>query len=174
MGKRGPAPRPSALEDLMGRPGKRAKNTHEPSFDALNPRSKPPAHLTDVAAKEWRRIVPLLSARGLLTQVDRVALEIYCEAYSTFVYCAKVMKEKGIAYKTANGNFMQLPHSNVKQGAINVIMTACARFGMTPSDRARMQVFGDNSHEEVDPMEELLAEAGAAPDLKLIAGGGGK
>lgn len=158
----------------MGRPGKRAKNKNEPQFNVLNPRSKPSAFLDAIGAKEWRRIVPLLSARGLLTHVDRTALEIYCDAYSVFVRCSQVMKERGISYKTANGNYMQLPHANVKQGAVNTIMAVCARFGMTPSDRARMQVFGDKSHEEVDPMEELLAEAGSMPDLKLLAGGAGK
>ena len=72
MGRRGPAPKPTALKRLQGNPGKRALNDSEPRPTATMPRC--PTHLQGEARAEWRRVARGLHDAGLLTQIDRAAL----------------------------------------------------------------------------------------------------
>ena len=49
----GRKPQPTALKVLKGNPGRRPLNEDEPKPEVLLPR--PPAHLSPVARREWRR-----------------------------------------------------------------------------------------------------------------------
>src|SRR5262249_48309974 len=40
-----------------------------------------PSHLSSLARQEWDRIVPELTAIGILSNADRAQLAIYCTAY---------------------------------------------------------------------------------------------
>jgi hypothetical protein len=44
-----------------------------------------PAHLSDVARKEWRRIATPLYRMGVLSVTDRAALAAYCQAWARWV-----------------------------------------------------------------------------------------
>ena len=44
-----------------------------------------PAHLTDVAKAEWKRMGKLLKDVGLLTNMDTVALEVYSTAHAEYL-----------------------------------------------------------------------------------------
>jgi len=44
-----------------------------------------PAHLDKESKKEWRRVVKILDAIGLMTELDRSILAEYCEAYGKWV-----------------------------------------------------------------------------------------
>ncbi len=72
---RGRKPDPTKLKLLKGNPGKRAiKNEPEPEVCIPDP----PDHLDDVAVGEWNRIAPQLEQLGLLSDIDMVALAMYC------------------------------------------------------------------------------------------------
>ena len=79
MGKRGPAPKPTALKVLQGNPGKRPLNDKEPEYEKSDELLKPPPYLSTHAKKEWKRIAPMLLNNGLLTNVDISALGAYCQ-----------------------------------------------------------------------------------------------
>lgn len=169
MGRRGPPPKPTILKKLAGNPGKRPLNENEPKPIAAG-RISPPAWMDDLARKEWRRVVPELKRMGLLTKVDLAALEVYCDAVSTFIKAAEVVNAKGFIFKTSTGYMAQLPHVNIKNQAANVIRAFCQEFGLTPSSRSKIQLPNDDGEEE-DPMEKLLASAAMKPDLRVIDGG---
>ena len=61
----GRPPKPTALKALAGNPGKRPLNQAEPKFEARVMRA--PAHLSDEAKREWRRVSKELVAVGLLS-----------------------------------------------------------------------------------------------------------
>jgi phage terminase small subunit len=67
---------PSSLRMLKGNPGRRPMTKTEPAVPPGIP--EPPEFLTDVALQEWRRVAPELAAAGLLTELDRAALSMYC------------------------------------------------------------------------------------------------
>lgn len=57
---RGRKPKPTAVKQLNGNPGKRALNKKEPDYPCLG--STPPDFLDEHGQKEWRRVFPMLSA----------------------------------------------------------------------------------------------------------------
>lgn len=80
MAGRGRPPKPTAVKELEGNPGKRPLNKNEPKPKQIAP--KCPSWLEPDAKKEWRRLSKELETMGLLTQVDMAAFAGYCQAYA--------------------------------------------------------------------------------------------
>ena len=81
MATRGRKPKPTAMKELEGNPGKHPLNTNEPK-----PTKKAPAcpkWLEPEAKKEWRRLAKQMEAIGILTEVDMAAFAGYCQAYGS-------------------------------------------------------------------------------------------
>jgi len=70
---------------------------------------------------------------GLLTELDRVPLALYCQAYADYLEAFKLIKSPLI--KTTNGNIVQNPAIAVANKAEQRCIRLAARFGMTPTDR---------------------------------------
>lgn len=134
----GRKPKPTALKELAGNPGKRPLNEREPKPRAAVPTA--PRHLTGEARKEWRRMGRELLALGVLTTVDRAALAAYCVAYARWADAEAQVTKLGTVVKTANGNLIQNPYLAVANRAMDQMMKAAGEFGMTPSSRSRVQV----------------------------------
>jgi P27 family predicted phage terminase small subunit len=155
MGRRGPKPRPTALEEKLGNPGKKKKNRAEPKPEPIST-TAPPDFLDATAKKEWGRIAPLLRDLGLLTKVDTVALAAYCQAFSDYVAACKVLA-KGTMFTTPNGYVQPRPEVSIKRTAAAHILRFCQEFGMTPSSRARMVVDTKPAASRKKKLEDLLA-----------------
>jgi phage terminase small subunit len=87
MGQRGPAPLPANVHRLRGNPSKLPAHA---LVDSVNPEIEIPGcpkHLLPEARKEWKRITPKLQELGLVSQIDRAALALYCQAYARWVWC---------------------------------------------------------------------------------------
>ena len=65
MAQRGRKPKPTAIKELEGNPGKRPLNKNEPKPEKTAP--KCPTWLDKEAKKEWRRMSKSLEAIGILT-----------------------------------------------------------------------------------------------------------
>ena len=148
MGKRGPAPKPTALKRLQGNPGKRALNVSEPRPTATMPRC--PTHLQGEARAEWRRVARGLHDAGLLTQIDRAALAVYCQAWGRWVKAEAQVARHGEVVKTAAGNVMQNPYLSIANRAMKQMREMARELGMTPSARSQIKV--------VPPDEPSLAD----------------
>lgn len=138
MGRRGPAPEPTALKRLKGNPGKRALNDSEARPAATMPRC--PSHLTGEARAEWRRVARGLHEAGLLTQVDRAALAVYCQAWGRWVKAEGQIQRHGEVVKTAAGNVMQNPYLSIANRAMKQMREMARELGMTPSARSQIKV----------------------------------
>ncbi|MGE0830214.1 MAG: phage terminase small subunit P27 family [Hyphomonadaceae bacterium] len=146
MGKRGPAPKPTALKELEGNPGQRRLNKNEPKFDQPPASSEPPAHLTEVAQAEWARLFPVLRCCGMLTLADLPALAVYCALYARWVEAETVLAdpEKGAKLlKTPNGSVQPNPWITISRQTAELMKAYLIEFGMTPAARARMGSSGD-------------------------------
>ncbi len=98
MAVRGRKPKPTAIKELEGNPGKRPLNGHEP----VPPKStiRCPNWLETEAKKEWKRLAPALEAMGVLTAVDITAFAGYCQAYARWKEAEEFITQHGSIFQT--------------------------------------------------------------------------
>jgi P27 family predicted phage terminase small subunit len=139
---------PIQLHLLQGNKNRLTKKEIEQRMEAeerLKPKAdkvKPPSWLDPLAKKEFRRIVSELSELGLITNVDIVALAAYCDAYSDYVKCTKLIAEEGLMVqytnKAAETNKVPHPLLTKKKQLHEQMKSLAAEFGLTPAARAKL------------------------------------
>ena len=135
----GPKPIPTAEKKRRGNPGRRPLNANEATVKPGRPRC--PMWLTAEAKKEWKRVTPLLSGAGLLTELERALLTSYCEAWATYMQACKDVATFGVVLVSKNtGQAYQGPWVNVRAMAEKQMRACAAELGMTPSSRSRITV----------------------------------
>ncbi len=77
---RGRRPIPTSMKLVTGNPGHRPLNAREPK--PANSLPTCPAHLSPTAKAEWKRLAGEMHRLGIVSQLDRVALAAYCQAYT--------------------------------------------------------------------------------------------
>lgn len=154
MGKRGPAPKPTALKELSGNPGKRAINKGEPKPEKKIPSC--PQHLDENARKEWRRVTKELHALGLLSVVDRAALAAYCQNWSRWVKAEDELAKPttNLVEVTDKGYHHPNPWIGIANTSMKQMKIFLSEFGMTPASRSRVSV---GSEAEDDPYAQFLS-----------------
>ena len=167
---RGRKPKPTAIKQLAGNPGKRPLNDAEAAPALLDGIPYAPRHLTKEGQAEWRRIVAELDAAGLVTVIDLGPLEGYCAAYGRWVRAETELKETGLLVRTVNGNVIQNPILSIANKALDQMMRAAAEFGMTPSARSRVSVARGAGVQDIAAV--LRGEFGVVPGGKSKAAGG--
>ena len=156
----GRRPKPTALKQLEGNPGKRALNHEEPQPDKVAPEM--PKGMAKAAQREYKRMVPKLLKLGLLSEIDGKALASYCDAVAIIEAARRELKEHGQYYVShyadKDGNLVV---GEIKTNpAVNDLLKATAmkksfeiEFGLTPASRAKLKV---EKPPEVDPLDALL------------------
>jgi len=156
MGQRGPKALPTNVHLLKGNPSKLSKSQ---LTDAVRPDveiPKPGKHLMPDALKEWKRITVELEKLGLISKIDKAALEVYCQAYARWVRAELKMKEFGEAgeiSETPNGFQQMSAWLTISNRAVDQMKAFLTEFGMSPSSRGRvttsspqMSLFGDEQN----------------------------
>ena len=149
MGQRGPAPKPSAIEEAEGRPGKRRRNGDEPEFDSIIPEC--PEHLSAEAKKKWDELAPVLHAASLLTEGD--------QAYATMAQAQKMLNKTSLIFQTPSGYVQQSPLFSIITTSMELINKLCREFGLTPSSRSRLSVA--KAEKETDLLDDALFARGS-------------
>jgi P27 family predicted phage terminase small subunit len=134
---RGRKPKPSRLRIVGGNAGRRPINTREPKPAIAAPSA--PAVLRGEARREWRRVVPMLEAMGVLAAIDRAALAAYCQSYGRWLDAERELRRAGLTFETDKGNHVQSPLVGIARRAMADVVRYSAEFGMTPSARSRVQ-----------------------------------
>ena len=145
---RGRKPKPSALKELEGNPGKRAVNKKEPKPEAGIPDC--PDHLEGAARTEWNRITRQLKELGMISKIDRAALAICCTAWADYVKACNKLKKEGEVIISENGGLYQNPWVAIKKRSMDQVLKFYAEFGMTPSSRSRVKVETPGEEEEME------------------------
>lgn len=151
---KGRKPKPTAMKKLQGtyRPDRASKNEPKPPIPERAPYAL--RHLSDEAQKEWRRIVKALMELGLYTDIDRVALEMYCQAYGDWLYAEKKWRAQGaVLISDETGNAYQNPWYWIANKEWEKLRKMLPEFGLTPSARSRLTV---DEPEEEDELAALL------------------
>ena len=153
MATRGRKPKPTAIKELEGNPGKRPLNANEPRPERKAPRC--PAWLDTEAKREWRRMGKVLEQMGILTELDMAAFAGYCQAYARWKEAEEFITQHGSMIRTPNGYLQQVPQVSITQTNMKIMLRFCEQFGLTPSARSRI-IAGEGSVEPADEMEKLL------------------
>lgn len=138
MGLVGRPPKPTRIKELTGNPGRRPLNTREPQPELGAPTR--PEWLLPEAKREWNRVVPQLERLGLLAKVDRALLAAYCQCWARYVRAEADITANGTTFETDKGYEGPRPAVGIAAKMIQQMTVLSAKFGLTPSDRGRMQL----------------------------------
>jgi P27 family predicted phage terminase small subunit len=147
MGKRGPKPKPSALNILDGNPSRREINTREPEC-FLAP-DKPDSVSADLfASAEWDRIIAAMPA-SVYSALDSAALSTYALAWSMLIRSQKEIDDNGLMIEEPiidkEGNVVGYrrsinPATRTWKAATETLLKTTDRLGLSPGVRTRLQV----------------------------------
>lgn len=98
--------------------------------DALNRAPAAPFYLSQQAKAEWKRIMPQLIARQIITRADLAGVENYCIAVGTV---RQIAEQFSLA-----GGVIDVKLFGVQNRAIQTARQLAAEYGLTPTSRARI------------------------------------
>ena len=97
-----------------------------------------PKTLTGEAAAEWKRITNLLRGLGLVAQLDRAALAVYCQSWARWTDAEAQLAAQGVIVKSPNGYPIQNPYLSVSHQAAKQMQLLLGEFGLSPAARHRL------------------------------------
>ena len=158
MGKRGPAPAPTALKLVKGTRKDRV-NRSEPAPGVEE--VAPPAWLSDEARQLWDQLAPDLERQGVLKVWDCEEFAVWCDAAARRREAAAVLSagqsvsrepvmSKG--GELVGHKLVRNPWTLVLKDTTDTLLRFGARFGLTPSDRSQLKVGDGNTN----PKDDLL------------------
>ena len=117
----------------------------DPSGLAAIPR--PPAWLGKDAKAEWRKVVPLLVERRILTDGDLGTVANYCNAIAIACQANRELS-KGLTFETAAGMVKRHPAAGIVAEFAGLALRLAAELGLTPVSRSRPAIRDDDRHDE--------------------------
>ncbi len=128
--------KPTVLKLVTGtaRPGR--LNPDEPQTEVAIPTA--PHHLSKHAGEEWKRIAPLLESMGLVSESDRSALAMYCQAWGDHVKAEYMIRKQGHVITTTKGNVVQSPWVGISNTSKQIAHKFLVEFGLTPASRSKV------------------------------------
>ncbi len=97
-----------------------------------------PKELTGEAAAEWKRVTNLLRGLGLVAQLDRAALAMYCQSWARWLDAETQLATQGAIVKSPSGYPIQNPNLSVSSQAAKAMQQLLGEFGLSPAARHRM------------------------------------
>jgi P27 family predicted phage terminase small subunit len=172
MGLRGPAPKPTALKLLQS--GTRGYDAGHRPINAAEPKPEEkappcPAYIREdpEAAKEWKRLVPILLRMRVLTEADTTVLASLCLTHSHMLRSLAAMRALNavpVAAELTDGEeWVKVPPYTETLGIAGMVIETktgylaanqiylnvmsamdqevrlCKELGLTPSARSRLQ-----------------------------------
>lgn len=138
MGKRGPAPTPTALRLLKGDRKDRV-NTQEPTPAKIP--LEAPDYLDDDARAIWDRLAADHFAKVGATHWDADALAVYCTAVVHHRRAVQLVNSTGVLIKAGSrghGGLVKHPAMQVIRDQAAIIRAYAQEFGLTPSARSSL------------------------------------
>lgn len=150
---RGRKPIPTKLHILHGNPSeKNLKNRVEPEPVVEIPEC--PSVLKGEARREWRRITIELHKLGLISEVDRNTLAVYCKCWGRWFEAEMMILKHGELIKTPQGYPAQSPYLTISNRMIDNMKWFLSEFGMSPAARVRLAT--ENVGKMKDKSEDFL------------------
>lgn len=104
-----------------------------------------PRHLAEDAAAEWRRVIPMLVERRILTDADLGCLENYCVQIGIAREAERIIAREGMIIVTRLGEPKRHPATTILAQAVVLARQLASELGLTPVSRSRPAVRDDDS-----------------------------
>jgi len=138
----GRRPAPTAIKALNGIVRNGRINRSEPAMPPVpSDFAEPPEELAGdaVACDEWRRLVAILTAAGVITSAERSILVATCVEWSRYVDAQKQIRTLGMLVKAkAEGMPVRNPYIRIGNDALKQLQRFWIELGLTPSSRSRL------------------------------------
>ena len=141
MGARGPKPLPKNIHLITGNRAKIPLGKLNASIQPDTDIPDCPAHLLPEAKKEWKRIVPELEKMRIISEMDRSALAVYCQAFARWVQAEKKLKsmsDDSLVDETPSGYKQISVWLQISNRSVEQMHKFLCEFGMSPSSRSRV------------------------------------
>ncbi len=115
------------------------KPSLSPDTDALHKAPPAPRYLSSYARDEWRRVMPQLISRRIITAADLAGVEGYCIAIG-------IVRQIADRF-AADGGEIDVKLFGVQNRAMQTARQLAAEYGLTPTSRARI---GNNAPADDD------------------------
>jgi len=127
------------------------------SNDAVIRSPSAPAWLSSDAKREWRRVMPILVQRRILTTADLGSLENYCIAIGTVREMERHLQKHGHvfeAFKDTEAGPVSLgmkrnPAVGIQSDAMTRARLLAAELGLTPVSRSRPSIRDDDDDDSL-------------------------
>lgn len=166
MGQRGPQPKPTVLKLIQGNPGKRPLELGGEVMPEVGVPSIP-HHLNKEARKEWKRITVELVQLGLISNLDRAALALYCQAWGQLVMLEESLNadvalhmsegrdiSHAMSFTTSKGYEGQKVKVQLINNLREQVNRYLAAFGLSPSSRGRVKASSNTGQAALPGMDE--------------------
>ncbi|MCB0190630.1 MAG: phage terminase small subunit P27 family [Anaerolineae bacterium] len=134
----GRPPKPKALKELQGNPGKRAISKNEPAPERVIPAM--PRGLPPRAKRFWKDHIDKLDRLGLLTEVDGTAFTMMAIHYAMAWNAMERIFINGLSRLDENGVERKNPLLQVWRENSAAYLRYAQQFGLTPSARGRLSI----------------------------------
>ncbi len=108
----------------------------------------PPSWLSKHAKAEWRRVMPELSKRRILTNADLGSLESYCIAIGQVREMERLIGKEGHVVETTRGPRAH-PAVRIQSDAMTRGRLLAAELGLTPVSRSRPAIRDDENDDDL-------------------------
>lgn len=139
---------PATVHLLRGNPSKKSaaelKAMQDKNVESALPVKIPPcpAFLTKDAKAEWKRISKDLAVLGMVNELDRSELAVYCQAWADWKKAREMiggLGELGMIDKTPNGFKQTSVWMQIANRAEERMNKAGSNFGFSPAARAKLR-----------------------------------
>ena len=96
-----------------------------------------PSGLSEVASAEWEMLVTELTDLGVISEVDRAAIEMAARYAGYFAEAAEDVQEHGLTVATKTGAKAN-PSIRARDDAARIRKTYLEALGLTPASRSRV------------------------------------
>jgi P27 family predicted phage terminase small subunit len=158
MTKTGRPPKPTALKELAGNPGKRPlpKNAPQPRGTM---RRMPATRLEPLAQFTWVQLRAALEPLGLLTDADSETFELLCRHFARAIEADELVRVERLVLDGEKSSYRHPADVAFVQHS-RMFLRYASEFGLTPSSRT---VIGAAlPGEEEKPLADILFEGIAA------------
>lgn len=107
-----------------------------------------PGWLSDDAADEWDRVMPILTERRILTDADLGSLENYCVATGTVREMEAHIQDHGHVLDV-EGTMKRNPAVGIQSDAMTRARLLAAELGLTPVSRSRPAIRDDDDDDSL-------------------------
>jgi P27 family predicted phage terminase small subunit len=150
--KTGRPPKPTALKELAGNPGKRPLNHNEPKPAVIIPPC--PKWLAGNDRRTYTQLAKQLVGLRVMTEVDGIALAELVHQLAKWLEAEKMVHAGGRVLVGEKGGYYLNPWESIANTALKNMNIMLREFGMTPASRSRIEA--QPAEEQTQSLAEKL------------------